>query len=105
MHGSYTRMAWATQWPKDWQLRQGEGVGSMATLQSLFQDNSAWQIHQDEQIMAWATHRPEDWQLGGKCDAWLWGGGRHGQLCETGRGSATPQVTPSFKAAQQVLGE
>ncbi len=53
--------------------------------------------------MAWATHRPEDWQLGGKCDAWLWGGGRHGQLCETGRGSATPQLTPSFKAAQQVI--
>ena len=58
----------------------------------------------DEQIMSWATQRPEDWQLGGKCDAYVWGGGRHGQLCEGGRATATPTSTPSFCSAQQVSG-
>jgi len=48
-------------------------------------DNSKWDLKVDEEIMRWATQRPEDWQHGGKCDAYLWGGGRHGQLCETGR--------------------
>ena len=56
----------------------------------------------DEQIMAWAMQRPEDWQLGGRCEAYLWGGGRHGQLCEGGRVVFTPTLTPSFSVAQQV---
>ena len=62
-----------------------------------------WTLKQDEQIMAWAVGKPEDWQLGGKCDAYLWGSGRHGQLCETGRAALTPQLTSSFKSAQQVF--
>ena len=53
--------------------------------------------------MAWAVSKPEDWQLGGKCDAYLWGSGRHGQLCETGRAVLTPHLTSSFKTAQQVM--
>ena len=53
--------------------------------------------------MAWAVSKPEDWQLGGKCDAYLWGSGRHGQLCETGRAALTPHLTSSFKTAQQVM--
>ena len=61
-----------------------------------------WTLKQDEQIMAWAVGKPEDWQLGGKCDAYLWGSGRHGQLCETGRAALTPHLTSSFKSAQQV---
>ena len=56
----------------------------------------------DEQMMLWATHKPEDWQLGGRCEVFLWGGGRHGQLCETGRGAFSPARTDSFSCAQQV---
>ena len=56
----------------------------------------------DEQIMTWATQRPEDWQLGGRCDAYLWGSGRHGQLCECGRSVLTATQAPSFSVAQQV---
>ena len=52
--------------------------------------------------MAWAVSRPEDWQLGGKCDAYMWGSGRHGQLCESGRANLGPHLTASFKCAQQV---
>ncbi|TKC41747.1 hypothetical protein EI555_009283, partial [Monodon monoceros] len=51
----------------------------------LLMDNSKWINGMDEQIMSWATSRPEDWHLGGKCDVYLWGAGRHGQLAEAGR--------------------
>uniref|UniRef100_A0A4W5MVK1 Uncharacterized protein n=1 Tax=Hucho hucho TaxID=62062 RepID=A0A4W5MVK1_9TELE len=66
------------------------------------QDNSAWGSGMDEQIMHWATSRPEDWHLGGKCDVFLWGAGRHGQLAEAGRNILVPTTAPSFSQAQQV---
>ncbi|TUG88269.1 putative E3 ubiquitin-protein ligase HERC1 [Bagarius yarrelli] len=49
---------------------------------AVLMDNSKWVPGMDEQLMAWATSRPEDWHLGGKCDVYLWGAGRHGQLAE-----------------------
>lgn len=52
--------------------------------------------------MAWATQRPEDWQLGGKCEVYMWGNGRHGQLCEGGRSTTVPIQVASFSCAQQV---
>ena len=67
-----------------------------------FQDNHFWTVSMDEQVMQWVTQRPEDWRVGGKCESFLWGGGRHGQLCEAGRMVATPTHTPSFACAQQV---
>ncbi|XP_048583459.1 probable E3 ubiquitin-protein ligase HERC1 isoform X5 [Nematostella vectensis] len=66
-------------------------------------DNSSWSLTMDEQVMAWAMRRPEDWETGGKCDAYLWGGGRHGQLAESGRGVNVPTVTKSLASAQQVV--
>ncbi|CAH1796720.1 unnamed protein product [Owenia fusiformis] len=66
-------------------------------------DNTKWDWNHDEQIMSWATQRPEDWQLGGKCDAFLWGGGRHGQLCELGRNAVVPTRAASFSSAQQII--
>lgn len=68
----------------------------------ILQDNSTWDFAADEQIMLWACQKPEDWQLGGKCEAYMWGGGRHGQLGEAGRNVLTPTHVPSFSAAQQV---
>uniref|UniRef100_A0A7N9DEE4 HECT-type E3 ubiquitin transferase n=1 Tax=Macaca fascicularis TaxID=9541 RepID=A0A7N9DEE4_MACFA len=65
-------------------------------------DNSKWINGMDEQIMSWATSRPEDWHLGGKCDVYLWGAGRHGQLAEAGRNVMVPAAAPSFSQAQQV---
>lgn len=56
----------------------------------------------DEQIMAWAIQRPEDWQLGGKCEAFMWGGCRIGQLGEGGRNVLVPTIAASFACAQQV---
>ncbi|XP_055518701.1 probable E3 ubiquitin-protein ligase HERC1 isoform X3 [Leucoraja erinacea] len=66
-------------------------------------DNSKWFTGMDEQIMSWATSRPEDWHLGGKCDVYLWGAGRHGQLAEAGRNVMIPTGAPSFSQAQQVI--
>lgn len=47
-------------------------------------NNSFWSLKADEQIMSWSTQQPHDWQIGGKCLAFLWGSGRHGQLGEAG---------------------
>lgn len=44
----------------------------------------------------------QDWQLGGRCEVFVWGSGRQGQLAETGRGTATPNLVTSFSSAQQV---
>ncbi|KAJ8304849.1 hypothetical protein KUTeg_018432 [Tegillarca granosa] len=65
-------------------------------------DNSKWDFNMDMQIMMWATQRPEDWQIGGKCEAYLWGSGRHGQMCEGGRAAFVPTKVPSFACAQQI---
>ncbi|KAM9317693.1 putative E3 ubiquitin-protein ligase HERC1 [Pholidichthys leucotaenia] len=70
---------------------------------ALLMDNSKWAAGMDEQIMSWATSRPEDWHLGGKCDVFLWGAGRHGQLAEAGRNILVPTTAPSFSQAQQVV--
>ncbi|XP_016421585.1 probable E3 ubiquitin-protein ligase HERC1 [Sinocyclocheilus rhinocerous] len=70
---------------------------------ALLMDNSKWVSGMDEQIMSWATSRPEDWHLGGKCDVFLWGAGRHGQLAEAGRNILVPSLAPSFSQAQQVV--
>nr|XP_057932870.1 probable E3 ubiquitin-protein ligase HERC1 isoform X8 [Doryrhamphus excisus] len=70
---------------------------------ALLMDNSKWISGMDEQIMSWAISRPEDWHLGGKCDVYLWGAGRHGQLAEAGRNILVPTVAPSFSQAQQVV--
>ncbi|XP_076011639.1 putative E3 ubiquitin-protein ligase HERC1 isoform X5 [Genypterus blacodes] len=70
---------------------------------ALLMDNSKWVSGLDEQIMSWATSRPEDWHLGGKCDVFLWGAGRHGQLAEAGRNILVPTTAPSFSQAQQVV--
>lgn len=70
---------------------------------TLLMDNSKWINGMDEQIMSWATSRPEDWHLGGKCDVYLWGAGRHGQLAEAGRNVMVPVAAPSFSQAQQVV--
>ncbi|KAM4596311.1 putative E3 ubiquitin-protein ligase HERC1 isoform 6-T6 [Fundulus diaphanus] len=69
----------------------------------LVMDNGKWASGMDEQIMSWATSRPEDWHLGGKCDVFLWGAGRHGQLAEAGRNILVPMSAPSFSQAQQVV--
>ncbi|XP_023674598.2 probable E3 ubiquitin-protein ligase HERC1 isoform X1 [Paramormyrops kingsleyae] len=70
---------------------------------ALLMDNSKWISGMDEQIMCWATSRPEDWHLGGKCDVYLWGAGRHGQLAEAGRNILLPSAATSFSQAQQVV--
>ncbi|XP_066503891.1 probable E3 ubiquitin-protein ligase HERC1 isoform X4 [Hoplias malabaricus] len=70
---------------------------------ALLMDNSKWVPGMDEQIMSWATSRPEDWHLGGKCDVYLWGAGRHGQLAEAGRNILVPTLATSFSQAQQVV--
>ena len=34
--------------------------------------------------MSWATQSPGDWQVGGRCQVFMWGSGRNGQLAESG---------------------
>ena len=67
-----------------------------------WQDSSKWDLLKDSQIMGWARNHPEDWQVGGRCQAYLWGNGRHGQLCEGGKSSLNPVHVSSFYCAQQV---
>ncbi|XP_068081364.1 probable E3 ubiquitin-protein ligase HERC1 [Anabrus simplex] len=66
-------------------------------------NNANWSLKADEQIMTWSTQQPHDWQMGGKCQAYLWGSGRHGQLGEAGRNSLLPVATDSFSGAQQIV--
>ncbi|KAK7467957.1 hypothetical protein BaRGS_00036800 [Batillaria attramentaria] len=66
-------------------------------------DNKLWDLTMDTQIMSWAVHRPEDWQLGGRCETYVWGSGRHGQMCEGGRIAMTPTKVPSLSNGQQVV--
>jgi E3 ubiquitin-protein ligase HERC1 len=47
-------------------------------------NNELWSLKADEEIMSWANTQPQDWQVGSKCEAYLWGSGRHGQLAEIG---------------------
>ncbi|ROT68824.1 putative E3 ubiquitin-protein ligase HERC1 [Penaeus vannamei] len=46
-------------------------------------ENGKWDVEQDAAVMSWATHHPGDWQVGGRCQVYMWGSGRHGQLAET----------------------
>nr|CAD7438539.1 unnamed protein product [Timema bartmani] len=73
---------------------EGQGVAA---------NNSAWSLKADEQIIMWATQQPHDWQVGGKCQAYLWGSGRQGQLAEAGRSCLIPVLAESFSGAQQIL--
>lgn len=65
--------------------------------------NSLWTLEQDKQIIQWVTTKPEDWQIGGKCNAFLWGSDRHGQLAELGFSVSTPTPVDSFSIAQKIL--
>lgn len=47
-------------------------------------NNSKWTIEADQQIVHWFNTTPHDWQPYTKCDAYLWGNGRNGQLGDTG---------------------
>lgn len=65
--------------------------------------NTLWSIKEDEQIIQWVTQRPHDWQIGGKCNAYLWGSDRHGQLAEVGSSASTPTLVESFSVAKKVV--
>lgn len=66
-------------------------------------DNKEWKLSTDGEIMHWATQKPEDWQIGGKCEAYMWGYERHGQLCDGGRVVLTPVNVPAYSVAQQII--
>lgn len=65
--------------------------------------NKSWTIKQDEQIMQWVTQRPQDWQIGGKCDAYLWGSDRHGQLSNVGYNVSAPMLAESFCSGRKIV--
>ncbi|XP_052100156.1 probable E3 ubiquitin-protein ligase HERC1 isoform X2 [Mytilus californianus] len=88
-----------TQFPESFKLLNRE----MTERRPEILDNVKWDLNMDTQIMVWAMQRPEDWQLGGKCEAYLWGNGRHGQICEGGRASFVPTKVPTFSCAQQII--
>lgn len=65
-----------------------------------------WTLDMDSEVMRWASQQPHDWQFGGKCDVFMWGNGRHGQLGENdllGRQLSTPRLSPTFCGAQQII--
>lgn len=57
----------------------------------------------DKDVMRWAQQHPEDWDGGDQHDVYLWGGGRHGQLAECGKGVNVPTLAKSFSHAQQII--
>ncbi|KAK9737174.1 HECT-domain (ubiquitin-transferase) [Popillia japonica] len=65
-------------------------------------ENTLWSIKQDEQIIQWVTNRPQDWQIGGKCNVYLWGSNRHGQLAEV-QATNTLQPVESFASAKKIV--
>ncbi|CAL1541385.1 unnamed protein product [Lymnaea stagnalis] len=71
--------------------------------QALAYDNKQWDLTSDSQIMSWAIQQPEDWQTGGRCQSFMWGSGRHGQICEGGRVALMPLKIPSLSNAQQIV--
>ena len=50
----------------------------------------------DAQVITWATQQPHDWQFGGKCDVYMWGSGRHGQLGDAGTSEAIISCNPLY---------
>ncbi|XP_027837521.2 probable E3 ubiquitin-protein ligase HERC1 [Aphis gossypii] len=72
--------------------------------------NNKWTIEADQQIIQWFNTAPHDWQPYTKCDAYLWGNGRNGQLGDTGILSVgqcinicSPIKIPNFKIAQRIV--
>ena len=61
-----------------------------------------WNNQCDIELMQWATESPSDWQLGGKCSAYLFGNGNHGELANAGTLCAKPSVVTSFEVAHQI---
>ncbi|EDV21026.1 uncharacterized protein TRIADDRAFT_60369 [Trichoplax adhaerens] len=61
-----------------------------------------WKLAMDREIIEWVTDRPQDWKMSAKCEAYTWGGGRHGQLAESGRLVLQPTLTSSFSKAKQI---
>ncbi len=59
-------------------------VSAEASEWTIALDNKQWSLGADKDIMSWMVSYPQDWQVGGKCDAYFWGNGRHGQLAEAG---------------------
>lgn len=53
--------------------------------------------------MQWVSQRPQDWQIGGKCQAYMWGSDRHGQLAELGYSASVPVQVESFSIARKII--
>ncbi|XP_045467504.1 probable E3 ubiquitin-protein ligase HERC1 isoform X2 [Harmonia axyridis] len=80
------------------QARVVDGDVKPSAVQNIF-----WTLKQDEQIMQWVVQRPQDWQIGGKCDTYLWGSDRHGQLAEVGYNAPSPVLVRSFESARKIV--
>ncbi len=57
----------------------------------------------DKNVMCWAQQCPEHWDGGDQYDVFLWGGGRHGQIAQCGKGVNVPTLAKSFGHAQQIV--
>ncbi|XP_068741343.1 probable E3 ubiquitin-protein ligase HERC1 [Montipora capricornis] len=87
--------------PEEFSLPEEEAVDNEIAYQPM--DNTSWTLCMDKEVMQWAQQHPEDWSGGDQYEAFLWGGGRHGQLAEAGKGVNVPTLVKSFGRAQQVV--
>ena len=71
-------------------------------LRHIVQDNSKWTMTKDEQLVTWVNQRPQDWQVDGKCQVFMFGSGRHGQLSDQTTSSHAPALVNQFNQARQV---
>ena len=56
----------------------------------------------DEQLVSWLEDRPDDWQITGRCNSYLFGASRHGQLADATPETLVPKLAASFQQAQYV---
>ncbi|CAG7693965.1 unnamed protein product, partial [Allacma fusca] len=66
-------------------------------------DTVDWTLDMDSQVILWAAQQPHDWQFGGKCDVYMWGSGRHGQLGDASRHTNVPRNAQTFAGSQQIV--
>ena len=57
---------------------------SASSASEIVEPSSQWSLRADVELMQWATECASDWQVGGKCNAYLFGTGRNGQLADAG---------------------
>ena len=80
-------------------------LSSSASSVNATRELQNWSLEADVELMRWWSASPGDWQSGGRCDAFLFGAGKNGQLAEGSGGNhrSRPTLVPSFSQSSQIV--